>query len=181
MIYLREIHTKDKELYAFMENLLIKTFPVGEYRELKMLRHYTDNRENFHNHIIFDNKRPVGLITIWNLNDFNYVEHFAILPDKRNKGYGKRVINLIEKGLKKPVVLEVELPEDKIAIRRIEFYKRLNFKLWEVEYNQPPYKSGEESIPMFLMIYGELIKGKDYFRVKNKLHKEIYGVTENTN
>lgn len=73
-----------------------------------------------------------------------------------------------------PIVLEVELPNDEMSIRRIGFYERVNYKLWKNEYSQPPYRKGDEYLPMHLMVYGDLNSEKDFDRIKYNLYKEVY-------
>lgn len=76
--------------------------------------------------------------------------------------------------LKKPIILEVEMPEEEMAIRRINFYKRQGFTLWEKPYMQPPYKSGDDYLPMLLMAYGDLECDKDFEQVKKCIYREVY-------
>ena len=69
---------------------------------------------------------------------------------------------------------EVEMPEEEMAIRRINFYKRQGFTLWEKPYMQPPYKSGDDYLPMLLMAYGDLECDKDFEQVKKCIYREVY-------
>ena len=64
--------------------------------------------------------------------------------------------------LKRPIVLEVERPVEEMAKRRISFYQRQGFTLWEKDYCQPPYKPGDDFLPMYLMVHGELDCEKDF-------------------
>ena len=107
MLTLKRITTKDKALYAFMENLMTTSFPNDEYRELNELRVFTDTLPQFINNVIFDNDTPIGLISYWNFEGFHYVEHFAIAPSQRNGGYGKRVLQLLCETLPQPIILVV--------------------------------------------------------------------------
>ena len=143
MIRLQPISTSDLQHYKFMEELLIDSFPPEEYRQLEQLREYTDRTGNFHNNIIFDDDLPVGFITYWDFDSFYYVEHFATNPALRNGGYGKRTLEYLCNYLKRPIVLEVERPVEEMAKRRISFYQRQGFTLWEKDYCQPPYKPGD--------------------------------------
>ena len=68
----------------------------------------------------------------------------------------------------------VEMPEEEMAIRRINFYKRQGFTLWEKPYMQPPYKSGDDYLPMLLMAYGDLECDKDFEQVKKCIYREVY-------
>lgn len=178
MIRFQTIGTSDVQHYQFMEDLLVTAFPPEEYRELKELREYTDHTDNFYNNIIFDNDIPVGFITYWDFNTFYYVEHFAINPALRNGGYGKKTLDYLCKELNRPIVLEVEMPLEEMAKRRINFYQRQGFVLWEKEYKQPPYKPGDGFLPMYLMAFGDLQCEQDFEMIKNRIHKEVYNVKE---
>lgn len=177
MIRLQRITTSDADLYAYMEKLLVCSFPPEEYRELQELRKYTDTKAHFHNNIIFLNDIPVGLITYWDFGHFHYIEHFAIDPAQRNGGHGKNTLQHLCRLLKRPIVLEVEMPEEEIAVRRIGFYQRQGFSLWEKPYQQPPYKRGDNYLPMLLMAYGDLQCERDFDAVKNRIYREVYNVT----
>lgn len=176
MIKFQRITTADKELYSYMEQLMISSFPSEEYRSLEELRRYTDTKPHFYNNIIFHHDNPVGFITYWNFGHFYYVEHFAIDPSQRNGGHGKNVLNHLCQQLNSPIILEVEAPEEEMAIRRINFYKRHGFTLWEKSYMQPPYKPGDNYLPMLLMAYGNLECGKDFEPVKAQIYREVYNV-----
>ncbi|NDV58694.1 GNAT family N-acetyltransferase [Bacteroides sp. 519] len=164
----------DTELYDYMENLLINSFPEEEYRELSDLKEYTDHKPIFFNNIILNEGKPVGFITYWDLDSFYYIEHFAIDPNQRNGGYGQKLLNYLSGILDRPMVLEVELPTTEMAQRRINFYKRQGFELWSNEYFQPPYKIGFTNLPMLIMVKNGLNSDKDFEAVKSKIHKVIY-------
>ena len=172
MITLQRIHTCDAELYAYMEQLLQTSFPEQEYRPLNELREITDTQSNFYNNVILNDAAPVGLVTYWDFNTFSYMEHLAIDPTQRNGGFGKQVLEHLCPKLT-PVILEVELPEEEMAIRRINFYKRQGFVLWDEEYSQPPYRSGDKSLPMKLMAYGSL-SNSNFTHVEHVIHTEVY-------
>lgn len=176
MIKLQRITTADTALYSFMENLITSSFPSDEYRALEELREYTDTKAHFHNNIIFHNDTSVGLITYWDFGHFYYVEHFAIDPAQRNGGHGKNVLSHLCQLLEHPIILEVEEPNEDMAQRRIKFYQRHGFSLWEKPYQQPPYKLGDHYLPMLLMAYGDLKCEKDFDQVKEHIYREAYNV-----
>lgn len=177
MISIQPIRTTDVQRYAFMEELLIAAFPPEEYRDLHNLREYTNRTGNFHNNIIFDGEMPIGFITYWDFDHFYYFEHFAIDPTLRNGGYGKKALNFLCEQLQRPIVLEVEAPIEEMAQRRINFYKRHGFILWEKEYEQPPYKPGDPFLPMFLMVNGDLQCEQDFNEVRARIYKEVYNAS----
>ena len=153
MIKFQRITTTDAALYKYMEQLMTASFPSEEYRPLEELRNYTDSKPHFYCNIILHQNTPVGFITYWDFGHFCYVEHFAIDPSQRNGGHGKNVLNQLCHQLKKPIILEVEMPEEEM---------------------QPPYKSGDDYLPMLLMAYGDLECDKDFEQVKKCIYREVY-------
>ena len=105
----------------------------------------------------------------------HYVEHFAVCPGMRNRGYGRKVLGMLRSRLRTPVVLEVERPDSELAARRIAFYRRNGFTLWESDYVQPPYRPGGDAVPMRLMVCGALCEADDFASVKETIHREVYG------
>ena len=176
MIRIQPIRTSDVQYYQFMEKLLTTAFPPEEYRELNALRRITDQAGNFHNNILLEGDTPIGFITYWDFGHFYYVEHFAIDPILRNGGYGQKVLASLREKLECPIVLEVEMPQEELAQRRINFYKRHGYTLWEKEYYQPPYKPGYDFLPMYLMVHGDLKCERDFEEIKKKIHQEVYNV-----
>ncbi|MEG2514356.1 MAG: GNAT family N-acetyltransferase [Bacteroidaceae bacterium] len=174
MIAIKRITTNQMALYDFVEQLLTSAFPENEHRELITQREFTDHNPLFHVHVIFDDSTPIGFISYWDFTDFYYVEHFAIAAEQRNHKYGERVLEQLKENLGRPIVLEVEAPTDSLSERRINFYQRLGFTLWQNEYLQPPYRKGDESLPMFIMAHGNLIPEKDFQQIKETLYKEVY-------
>lgn len=176
MIELKRITTSHTELYQYVEELLTTSFPLEEYRPLKQWQKFTDSNELFQNNVILDGSKPVGLMTYWDFGEFYYIEHFAIDTELRNRGYGQRVLDLLNDEIQKPLVLEVEIPDNETARRRVSFYKRYNFTLWDEEYTQPPYRPNGKAIPMILMSRGDLSCKKDFKKVRNLLYKEVYSM-----
>lgn len=174
MITLQRITTADGKLYAFLEGLMTRSFPSDEYRDLDELRDITDHRPHFYNNVVLNDGTPIGLLSYWDFDDFYYAEHFAIDPTQRNGGYGKAVLQHLCQLLDKPIVLEVEEPDEEMARRRIGFYQRNGFVLWDNEYRQPPYKPGDPCLPMRLMVYGPLDSRKDYNRVVRRIYRDVY-------
>ena len=43
----------------------------------------------------------------------------------------------------------------------------MRFSLWEKPYQQPPYKTGDNYLPMLIMAYGDIECGKDFDSVGN--------------
>lgn len=176
MIELKEIRITDKEQYRYFENILQTNFPVCEYRPLNELKTVIEERKEFKANLIVHDNIPIGILSFWDFDKFYYIEHFAIESKKRKGGLGGKTIAEFCKKSEKPIVLEVEIPEDEISSRRIEFYQRHKFMLWEKEYLQPPYRKGDNYFPLQLMVYGNLSPEHDFIQIRNTLHREVYNI-----
>lgn len=174
MIVIEQIKTADLKKYLFVEELLVNAFPLEERRELYTQREFTDSNPLFHNNIIIEDGSPIGLLSYWDFEQFIYVEHFAIHPSRRNGGMGRKTLSALKEKVYRPIVLEVELPENEISKRRIQFYEREGFCLWEHEYKQPPYRNGDDFLPMYIMVHGKLTINNDFESIKSMLYKEVY-------
>ncbi len=101
MLTFTKIQTNHKH-YDFVEELLHQSFPLNERRDDDCQRFNTDNNPLFHCYLITENvdekeESLIGLITVWELNGFRYVEHLATSPAIRNKGYGKLTMEALKK------------------------------------------------------------------------------------
>ena len=84
MLTFTKIQTNHKH-YDFVEELLHQSFPLNERRDDDCQRFNTDNNPLFHCYLITENvdekeESLIGLITVWELNGFRYVEHLATSP-----------------------------------------------------------------------------------------------------
>lgn len=161
--------------YTYVEELLHSAFPRNERRDDERQRLNTDRLPHFHCLLVQDGEEPVGLLTWWDFPRFRYVEHFAISPSLRGKGYGHWVLEAFLGEASKPVVLEVEHPTDEQSRRRIAFYRSCGLTLWECDYLQPPYRRDDAPLPLYLMVSPGLSPDEDYGEIRETIHREVYG------
>ena len=161
------------ELYTYVERLLVATFPANEYRPLPELKKMTDGRDNFLMNVLLDASTPVGLIAYWDFEKFYYIEYFATDSHIRNKGYGSQALQILCKQLTKSIILEIELPDTEMAIRRKGFYERNNFVVWPNDYFQPPFREGDGCLPILICCHGELDSERDFEMVKRQIHSDV--------
>lgn len=88
----------------------------------------------------------VGFCALVLRSSFVYLAFFAICEDKRNKGYGARILKYLQKKYQKPIILEAEKPyigasDLALRMRRAGFYTRAGFS------------KAEQSIAYFDEIY----------------------------
>lgn len=179
MIELKKIKTGDAE-YPLVENLFASAFPPEERRSPEDQRQVTDHHPALETYALKLEEAFVGFITCWQGPDFVYVEHFATVPEVRGKGIGSEVLDRLSVLYAHPLVLEVELPLEELAKRRIGFYRRNGFVLWEnSRYVQPPYQKTCSPIALYLMVRGTgLDEMSDFERIKRWLYTEVYRCTD---
>lgn len=160
--------------YYFCEQLYLNAFPASERRTPEQQRHVVDHNPLFRFCTIQVEGKTVGFLSYWELPAFIYVEHFAVDASLRGQNIGFMTMQELHKKSTKPIILEVERPDTEIARRRIRFYERCGYTLWNREYLQPPYQDGYTPLPLLLMCHGHLTEAEDFSRIKETLYKEVY-------
>lgn len=173
---LKKLDINKNEEVDFVENLYIESFPLSERRSVKnMFDYYTKNSKFEIDIATNSDEQLLGFLTYWNLGTFIFAEHFAVSPEFRNGGNGRKIMDLFLSKSNIPIVLEVELPTTILSERRIGFYQRIGFKLWEdILYQQPPYHDNSNAIPMKLMSYGRVDIAKNLTEIRSAIYSEVY-------
>ena len=168
-----------KEDFEKVYPILAQSFPETEVRSKEDQLALIEN-EKYHMYAIEDEDGTVGgVIAAWELaDDFLYIEHFATLPEKRNHGFGGKMLDLFLHWKGKNVVLEVEVPEDTLTRRRIGFYERHGFVWNDYPYMQPPMRKGQEPLPLRLMTKPAEISLETYERYRSAIHCNVYRYTK---
>lgn len=121
-----------------------------------------------------DNNEVKAFIALWEFDDFNFIEHFAVDKELRGNGIGSRFIKEFLNKSTKKTILEVEYPEDEISARRIEFYKRMGMKVNDYEYVQPPLQKGKELLPLKIMSYPDKLHESQFNYIRKELYDNVY-------
>lgn len=142
----------DSDDFSFVMELFVSAFPPEERRpECDQINMIKDEKLFGCETVLLDGK-PIGFFSYWSFPDFVYIEHFAISDLCRNQGHGTEILKHMFLVFNLPIVLEIELPDNDIAKRRMDFYMRNGFEILSKSYIQPPYPSRKDSVPMYLMI-----------------------------
>lgn len=116
----------------------------------------------------------LAVIGAWESGDFIFIEHFAVDEMLRGKGLGAAMLQNFLTQKKKLAVLEVELPTEEIAKRRVGFYERLGFTYTEFGYMQPVLQEGMPAIPLQLMSWPRPIIEGEFKAFYAWLMKHVY-------
>lgn len=154
--------------------LMVTSFPPSErrtYEDQKTLL----GKPNYELKTTHDSEgNLLSFMTIWQLETSHFIEHLAVSPISRGTGIGASVMKEMLETSNKPVLLEVELPENDIAKKRIQFYERLGFHLNTFDYIQPALQPGEEPLPLLIMSYPSPIKEDNFSIFKQDIFFHLY-------
>ena len=158
--------------------LMSEAFPSVERRSYEDAKNLLN--EELYNIIVDkdDNNNITAFIASWEFRDFKFIEHFALISKMRGNGIGTSMLRDYLKKSNKPIFLEVELPENDISIRRIEFYKRLGFHLNSFEYFQPPMQKKHDFLPLKVMSYPNSINQEEFINFKNMVYIRVYKINK---
>ncbi len=171
---IKELDISNHAEVSFIENLYIESFPLSERRPFEKMLDLHKGKNPFVISVTIEDGKLVGFLTYWDLDKFIFAEHFTISPDFRNGGYGRKVMELFMQA-SRPIILEVELPTTILSERRVGFYQRLGFRLWEnVQYQQPAYHNDGNAIPMKLMSYGDIDIERNLVDIRSKIYSVVY-------
>lgn len=160
-----------------MYKLYQSAFPSSERRNLGGLEQILNHEKRFEAYALMKEDKFVGFFTYWLFDRFCYVEHFAIDDSLRGQNLGSEVLVAFLKRTDLPVVLEVEMPDNNEAGRRIKFYERFGFRVLPHTYAQPFYDGSGRILPMLIMSNNYHFTDKHFNMIKKTLHSEVYHYT----
>lgn len=171
---LKKIEEKDfDKIYALMD----LSFPVDEHRPYEGQKALL-KRPFYQLYGAKEGEEIRGFLAVWEFEEMVYVEHFAVNPTFRNGGMGASMLRELETMLQKRICLEVEYPENEMAIRRIGFYERNGFSLNEYPYIQPALAEGQNEIPLKIMTTGGTVDPEEFERLKALLYRHVFGILD---
>ena len=129
------------------------------------------NNEKYTVYHVIDGDVRVGFITVWELKNIYFIEHFVIFEQYRNQGYGAAVLTTVKEKFSK-IFLECEPPTFDIAKRRMAFYMRSGFVVNDRPYLQPPYRKDGALVPLVIMSYPMALD--DFDGTVDELYRTVY-------
>jgi ribosomal protein S18 acetylase RimI-like enzyme len=160
-------------LFSEFYDLYLSAFPISERRGLPLLEKTMMN-DSFYVYATMYDEQFVGFVNFWTFERFTFIEHFAMLPHMRGQRIGTNLIRILQLQVKQPIILEVETPATKIAVRRIHFWERLGFYVLSNYYMQHPYDDSLFLIPMLIMSNDYHFANRHFQMIKNTLYNEVY-------
>lgn len=153
--------------------ILRSSFPPDELRSRQEHLALLD-RPDYKIYARYEKDRLAGFLTVWQLEDFAFVEHFAVHRQMRNCGLGSRLLEMLKQRLGTRLCLEAELPLTEMAGRRIGFYQRNGFYKNDYPYMQPALEPGKAPVPLCIMTTCGPIDEKTFEKLKHQLYTIVY-------
>jgi ribosomal protein S18 acetylase RimI-like enzyme len=178
---LRVINNENDEALAIVRPLYEESFKWNERRawaqllslvnepDMKLAIAEADLESTDGSHL----REPVGFVIWWELGEWLYLEHFAVLPAVRGKQYGGQVVQLLKERASK-LVLETSLPDSPENVRRIGFYERQGLVVNSFPYAQPPYRRAEMPVPMVLISSPTITDREEFALVTGLIRESVY-------
>lgn len=165
----------DNQMLALIKPLYMDSFPEEERRPWPELTALLQSENPLIRLVLIRSRsRLAGFMTLWNLGEAVYIEHFAIDPALRGRGIGGRALREVVGATDKPIVLEAEPAATSLQARqRIEFYQRNGFIAFaDYPYIQPAYAQGLPEVELTLMATSADL---DLPCITSALHQRVYG------
>lgn len=168
---------KSTEPSNYNEEIIKDSFNIHENCSLKE----SLNNNAFNNSkTLYDIKKDdihIGICLCSLLEEFLYIEYFAIERKYRCLGYGTAALKKLME-MHDNIIVEV-VPEDTndLAYRRVNWYRSLGFYLYNDTYPYPYFlQNGETAFLDFRLMSSNELTSYEYKKVINLLHKNIYNL-----
>ena len=163
----------DKQDFTEFYNILTESFPPDEIRSrqehLELLDH-----PGYKVWAVYEKQELQGFLTVWDLDDVAFIEHFAVRADCRNSGLGSKMLQALSQKLGKRLCLEAELPETDMASRRLGFYCRNGFFVNTDPYLQPALEKGKSPVPLYILTTESQLSQEAFANLKAKIYRIVY-------
>lgn len=175
MIELIDIRKLAGEQQTIARAIYEEAFPPQEKRPWELHERLVATHSAYSFQVALAAGEIIGIVVAWQLADHLYLDYLATNTASRNKGYGRTIMTaLLETCKDMPVVLEVEIPDNELAVRRVGFYERLGFHLIDFPYFMPDFTNPEACFPMRLMTYPEPLSQSEAPALMEEIHREVY-------
>jgi len=142
-------HPYFEEAFALYE----QSFPSYERRSRADQIRALDEKEYTYNLIKSAKGEVLGILLYWDHADFFYIEHLAIHSNKRGQNIGTLTLSQLKEVVKKPIILEIDPPEDDISIKRKRFYETADFTYTDKIYTHHSYTKSAQAHELHIMSY----------------------------
>jgi len=154
-------NTEDRHFAEFWK-IYSASFLLNERRVSNQQADVFNKKEYQVDTFLFDD-HVIGFIAYWTTSDFIFIEHLAIAPEVRSKGFGSAILKPFIESKPIPIILEIEPIINDLTRRRLKFYESLGFVLNDHPHYQPPYHISDQPLHLVILTYPYQID-EDFYR-----------------
>ena len=145
------------------------SFPFHERRNTESFIRIMSN-ENYFPYAFHNNKNVSAILFFWKIEDYYFIEHFAVNSESRGEGLGSKILSefIFEK---QKVLLEIDPPKDILSEKRLNFYKKFGFLLNRQTYFHPGFFPNLHKHELKLLSYPSFLgeeKLKSFIKFRNE-------------
>ena len=168
---LQRLQTAGHPLFEPAMALYREAFPPEERRDpaehCRVLA-----KTDYHMDLLMEDGTFLGIVLYWETDAFVHLEHFSTLPRLRGQGLGATALELL-KAKEKPIILEIEPPQDELTCRRYGFYRRNGFTMNDHDHLQVKYRPGDPDVPLKILTWPREITPEAYRNFRQYLDREV--------
>jgi GNAT superfamily N-acetyltransferase len=156
-----QISDTDHPYFKYFWEIYNENFPLVEKRVIIQQKQIFPHPA-YHLLGFLSNQKLKAFIAYWTFEEFNFIEHLAIDKTAQDKGLGSEILTYFLKRNTKPVILEIEHPEDEQTNKRLSFYQKLGFVKNQFNHFQPPFHDGNLPLNLLILSYRKEISKELY-------------------
>lgn len=110
----------------------------------------------------------LGIIGFWKIDNYIFIEHFAIDKELRGQNYGSQILNDFFTKYSN-IFLEIDPPICDISKRRLNFYKSLGFVENNIHHIQVPFRKNDTPLILEILSLSNPLSQNIYNSIYTKM------------
>jgi len=137
-----------------------ESFPIEEKRTLQEQIKLFD-KENFRMLCYVQEEVVLSILFYWKIDSYTYLEHFAVNSILRGRSYGSKILQEFINN-NQNIILEIEPVVDEMTQKRLDFYKRFDFKVNNHLHFQVPFRKDEKKLKLTFLSHKKVLSADQY-------------------
>ncbi|HBG59130.1 GNAT family N-acetyltransferase [Proteiniphilum sp. UBA1028] len=166
-----QIIQNDTESWNKVWKLYEESFPVAERRKVgDHLLACGDDR--FSPLSAWEGEELIGLMFFWEWDSYRYLEHLAVNPLQRGRGYGSQLLKHLRDSAH-TIILEIDPLSDEQSVRRLQFYERAGYTLTPYRFVHLPYRLDTKAQELLILSYPDMITKEQHDDFLHFVNEEV--------
>jgi len=147
------------------------SFPTEEKRTLKEQIKLFD-KKSFTMLCYVEDETLLSILFYWQIDTYTYLEHFAVNSTLRGRSYGSKILQEFINNNQK-IILEIEPVVDEMTQKRLDFYKRFDFKVNNHIHFQVPFRKDAQKLKLTFLSHKKVLSVDEYTTLYQMMLKEM--------